>query len=324
MMAPENNRRWLPWALLGIGLASGLLVGLMSPWQLRLIERQSARMPALPEALREPYVLWVSDSYAADGDLGKARDRLAVLGGEDMAIVVGEIASGYVEKGEDVEATRRVIALAQGLGVDDETLAEYMIATAPTATATQTNTPTATPTASPTPTWTPSPVPTATSTPPPSPTSTATAVAAPTPAPRDWDPRLNYFYPLVRLEQAQAAGQWYWRLIKTVWQDEWEAGGRHHIYVEVLDEKGDRSFGQTVIVEYGGSTHPFPYPDTEKLAEEYAFNFIMHDVLGGYNVYMGGPEPSDKVYGLGLGTVQNRDMNYHTCFLLTFQRTYQP
>jgi hypothetical protein len=52
--------------------------------------------------------------------------------------------------------------------------------------------------------------------------------------------------------------------------------------------------------------------------------FIMHAPLGGYNVYIGSSEPSDKVFSLGLGSVQNRQMNYRACFLLTLQRTYQP
>jgi hypothetical protein len=62
----------------------------------------------------------------------------------------------------------------------------------------------------------------------------------------------------------------------------------------------------------------------DKLGEEYAYNFVMGDLLGSYNVYIGGGEPSDKIYGVGLGTRQDPYGTHHTCFFLTFQRTYQP
>lgn len=316
-----KSRRWLPGALLVGGLVVGLIAGLASPWQLRLVQRAGSETVGLSADVRDEYMRWVAGSYAADGDLAKARERLEVLGEEDAVVAVRDLATRYMERGEEMETTRELITLAQALGVADDSLGEYMVASAPTATSTNTPAPTATPTS----TATSTAVPTATSTTPPAPgTETPSPTSPPAPAPREWDPRLNNFYPVLRMEEAQVSpGQWYWRLIRTVWQDEWEAGGRHHIYVEVLDERGNRSFGQTAVVEYGGGTHPFPYPDMEKLGEEYAFNFIMHDVLGGYNVYVDGPDPSDKVLGLGLGTIQNRQMNYHTSFLLTFQRSYQ-
>jgi hypothetical protein len=133
---------------------------------------------------------------------------------------------------------------------------------------------------------------------------------------------LDYFGDTVRLEEAQVSpGQWYWRLIRTKWQEE---SGNHHIYVEVLDEHGNRSIGQTIVIEYGGSPHYETYPLPDKLGEEYAYNFVMEGLLGSYNVYIGGGEPSDKIYGVGLGTRQDPYRTHHTCFFLTFQRTYQP
>jgi len=105
------------------------------------------------------------------------------------------------------------------------------------------------------------------------------------------------------------------------WEE--ECGGRHHIYVEVLDENGNRSFGQTVVVEYGSVAHPEPYPDLEKLGEEYALNYPMNELLGAYNVYVDGL-PSDKIFGMGLGKRFDPYRKHHTCFFLTFQGTYQP
>jgi hypothetical protein len=264
----------------------------------------------------------VSDSYAAHGDLEQAQERLAVLGDEDPEAVVVEVAQSYVQRAEDPEKTRRLIELAQALGADDSTLREYMVATAPSPTPTRTAVPTPTPTETPTPLPTETPVPTATLTRVPAPPPTATPTAPPPAAAREWDRRLDYFGDTVRLEEALVSPrQWYWRLIRTKWLEE---SGNHHIYVEVLDEHGDRSFGQTIVIEYGGSPHYETYPLPDKLGEEYAYNFVMADLLGSYNVYIGGGEPSDKIYGVGLGTRQDPYGTHHTCFFLTFQRTYQP
>ena len=62
----------------------------------------------------------------------------------------------------------------------------------------------------------------------------------------------------------------------------------------------------------------------DKLGEEYAYNFVMQGLLGSYSVSIGGTDPSDKIYGVGLGTRQEPYRTHHTCFFLTFQRTYQP
>jgi hypothetical protein len=290
-----------------------------------LVEEETPETGVLLDYLRGQYIVGVSGSYAANGDLGQARERLAALEEEDPTSAVTELAISYVDNDEDVETTRRLIVLAQGLGAEDALMAQYMIATAPSPTPSLTPIPTSTPTEIPTPTATFTVLATATNTPlpPSSPTATATTVTArPVPVPREWDRRLDYFWPTVRMEEAQvSSGQWYWRLIRTVWQE--ECGGKFHIYVEVLDERGNRSFGQAVVIEYGGAPHPEPYPHPDKLGEEYAFNYPMNELLGAYNVYVDGA-PSDKMYGLGLGTRADPHRKHHTCFLLTFQRTYRP
>jgi hypothetical protein len=311
------SRRALALALLAI-----LVAGLASGCQATPTEEKTAADLVLMEYLREQYIVGVCDSYAANGDLAQARERLTALGEENAAVVVAELARSYVDRSEDVQTTRRLIDLAQALGAEDPGLDEYLIATAPSPTPTHTPVPTATPTSSPTATATHTPSPTATSAPAPAPPPTATRITAPAAAAREWDKRLDYFWPTVRLEEAQvSSGQWYWRLIRTKWV---EYTGNHHIYVEVLDENGNRSFGQTIVFEYGSVPHYETYPMPDKLGEEYAYNFVMGDLLGSYNVYMGGDEPSDKVYGLGLGTRADPYRTHHTCFYLTFQRTYQP
>ena len=198
---------------------------------------------------------------------------------------------------------------------------------------TNTPTPTDTPTITPTPTDTPVPTPTPTDTPiPPTPTPvppTPTPIP-PTPTPPEmraaaaqprapsinWDGRLDQLG--VRLQPANVApGQPYWRLVEVRWADEKEAKGKHNIYVNVLDENGERIIGQPVVIEWHDGKDVKP---TENKPEpEYSFNFNMYAPLGAYNVYIGGL-PSDMLIGAGLGDLSRPQWKIHTCFYLTFQR----
>ena len=51
----------------------------------------------------------------------------------------------------------------------------------------------------------------------------------------EWDPRLDAMG--IKVVRAQpAAGETCYRLVKARWLSDAESVGRHHIYVEVLDE----------------------------------------------------------------------------------------
>lgn len=132
--------------------------------------------------------------------------------------------------------------------------------------------------------------------------------------PLQWDPRLDAMD--IQVVRAQpAAGETCYRLVKAKWLNEAEAGGRHHIYVDVLDEEGKRIVGQRVLVTYGGQTVSLvtedkPYP-------ELSSNFPMYAVLGMYSCQVEGV--SDVVTGLGMGSAELK-YKLHTCFELTFQR----
>jgi hypothetical protein len=121
----------------------------------------------------------------------------------------------------------------------------------------------------------------------------------------------------VQVVRAQpATGETCYRLVKAKWLSEAEAGGRHHIYVDVLDEEGRRITGQRVIVAYDGQTvvlvtEDKPYP-------ELSCNMPMYAVLGTYRCRVEGV--SDVVTGLGMGSAEAPGYKLHTCFELTFQR----
>jgi CRP-like cAMP-binding protein len=143
------------------------------------------------------------------------------------------------------------------------------------------------------------------------------AVAADRPQPaRDLDPRLGALGVNVQPAGVQP-GQSYWRLVAARWEDEGQAGGRHSIYVNVLDEKGNRIIGQPVEIrwESGG----FAIPTEDKPLNEYSVNFGMYNTLGSYSIKVSGL-PSDTMVGMGLGTAEQPNFTIHTCFLLTFQR----
>lgn len=133
--------------------------------------------------------------------------------------------------------------------------------------------------------------------------------------PRAWDPRLNQLG--VRVDEAPVGGgQRYWRLVDARWADEIESAGKHHIYVEVLDQNGNRIVGQPVTVRWAegavtGNTE-------DKAPPDYAYNFQMYAAGYAYSVEVDGL-PSDKISGAGLGSIEQRAYGIHTSYYLTFQ-----
>ncbi|MEW5957410.1 MAG: hypothetical protein AB1801_06785, partial [Chloroflexota bacterium] len=128
---------------------------------------------------------------------------------------------------------------------------------------------------------------------------------APTPIPRpavpavaQWDARLDALG--VKVNRAQVvAGQPVFRLVSALYRDETESGGLHHIYVEVLDEHGQRIVGQPLIQAWRDGQVTF-YTE-KKYAPEYGANVPIYGVQGedNYRVYVE-DAASDVVEGLGL------------------------
>ena len=209
-------------------------------------------------------------------------------------------------------------SLAQALAMADK-------AVPPTPTYTPPPTLTAIPSATPLPTATPTPLPTSTSPPTPAPFIQQFIPATATPDPvaqtaavsaRAWDGRLDKLG--VFVEDAQVApGQPYWRLIEGRWEDEQEAGGKHHIYVEVLDENGKRIVGNPVTVYWGDGNYTGPVED--KAAPDYGFNYQMYAAGNAYNVKVEGL-PSDILHGAGMGDIERPRYGIHTAFYFVYQR----
>lgn len=148
----------------------------------------------------------------------------------------------------------------------------------------------------------------------------AAAAAPPPAAARAWDPRLDRLGVSVQ-EAGVSSGQQYWRLIDARWADEIESAGKHHIYVEALDENGNRLVGQPVVVIWGEGSERGLTED--KTPPDYSYNFQMYAAGYSYTVNMDGL-PSDRLSGAGLGSIEQRNYGIHTSYYLTFQRTTKP
>jgi CRP-like cAMP-binding protein len=146
---------------------------------------------------------------------------------------------------------------------------------------------------------------------------TPEAVVAAAAAPRNLDGRIAQLG--VTIEDAQVApGQQYWRLIEARWEDEGEAGGKHHIYVDALDENGNRIIGQPITVFWGDGSSTSAVED--KPAPDLGFNYMMYASGYAYNVKVEGL-PSDILRGAGMGDIANRFKGIHVAYYLVFQRT---
>ena len=155
--------------LLVAGLAVGLGLGFIMGWGVWPVKYYDTDPVDLKDQHKEDYIVLVSATYALNGDLVQAKDRLAKLEEEDVAQAVADLAESYLERGEDDTTTRNLVLLADALGTSTQAMLAYV------ATATPTFTPTFTPTATEVPTETPTETPSPTNTPttvPPTATST--------------------------------------------------------------------------------------------------------------------------------------------------------
>jgi hypothetical protein len=149
-----------------------------------------------------------------------------------------------------------------------------------------------------------------------------------TPAPEQWDADLDRLGVVYEPAYVPIGGQ-FWRLLDAQWLDETESTGLHHVFVEVLDEDGNRILEPVTMtmewttdqcVRYMQNTPPLQIGDRQ--FRPYGMHCPMYSAGAVYNVRVNGfGLPSDTVRNLGLGTPAYRDWNIRTSFLLTFQRT---
>jgi hypothetical protein len=147
----------------------------------------------------------------------------------------------------------------------------------------------------------------------------ATVIQEPEPQPMPpglvWDERLTQrgatFIPAT-----VNAGETYWRLVRAEWRDVEQSRGLHHILVEVVDEQWKRVVGQ--LVRFSWATGSEVKAVEAKPNDEYGVDMPMNALAPSYACQI--HALSDRVEGMGLGTLENPHLGEHTSTYLVFQR----
>ncbi len=106
--------------------------------------------------------------------------------------------------------------------------------------------------------------------------------------------------------------QKFWRVVSVVFQDWYESGGNHNIYVQVKDENGNRINGQILQVSSDSTGEVYGYPSEKPAWDLCDCNFDYPMYGDGYNVRIVNNLPSDMVAGMVLPL--NRHVNYRIIF----------
>lgn len=151
------------------------------------------------------------------------------------------------------------------------------------------------------------------------PTVSPGTVAAPALPPVDWDPRLTARGVKV-VASSIDPGEKYWRVVRARWYNEQESQGRHHIYVEALDESGEPLADVPFKVAWPSGVAS---GQTNGRSGFDAGNFPMSKSLNEFSVAVGGGEyPFEILTGIGMGA--NGNSGIHTSTGVTFQLVTMP
>jgi hypothetical protein len=132
----------LIWAVLS--LLVGLGLGLAYAWGINPAAYKDTSPASLSPEYKAAYVRLVAGAMAADGNVDRARARLADLGGSNSAARIAALAQQAAASGESVQTVRALAALASALGARPMTPTPLASPTV-TPTVTQLSTPTNTP-----------------------------------------------------------------------------------------------------------------------------------------------------------------------------------
>ena len=102
----------IPWYLVA-GLALGIGLGLLYAWAISPVRYVDTTPAALRAEFKDQYRAVIAAAYAATGDLGRARARLALLGDPDPVQALTAQAQRMLAAGEPFESVRSVAMLAE-------------------------------------------------------------------------------------------------------------------------------------------------------------------------------------------------------------------
>jgi len=156
---------------------------------------------------------------------------------------------------------------------------------------------------------------------------TGTALAEPD----YWDSRLDEICGLYLedVSDTVSSGNYYWRLVSGVFEDEIEAEGMHHMLYKCLDASGDPIEGQKIWQSWWYTNETgFTSDFTKGALDSYWGNIAMYGNCPSDNCdwpYNGWVDtasgPSDKVWGMGLHNPNGTPCNAHVNFRLTWKWT---
>jgi len=234
------SRSTARWVALVTGLVIGLALGLVYTWLVTPVELVNTYPALLRADYRQEWVRLVALSYAADGDLARARSRLEGLDQQEVKGAVAAVIEECASAGYPADTLRRLTALAVALDVHTPAMLVYLhTPTRQPSLVPPTPTPSPSPTYTSSPTHAPSPSPTSTPTRTPIPTvlsplSTPTARPTDTPLPPTPTPAPGPAFLVVDQQQLCERGQ------------------KPHIEVIVQDERGEGLAGVEIWLMWSG------------------------------------------------------------------------
>lgn len=139
--------------------------------------------------------------------------------------------------------------------------------------------------------------------------------------PVDWDPRLGPgglpHLENVRIIPAVVVSQQkFWRVVRAKFEDYYESGNDHTIYVKVLDESGNRTTGKQA--RFMPESSPPEYPEEKPAGDLCDCNFNFPLFGDSYAVTIEDVFVSDTMAGMIM------PLNRHVNYRITFQFSISP
>jgi hypothetical protein len=117
------------WLAAGLALGAGL--GLFLGWVAWPIQFTNADPTVLEEGYQRDYTLMIAGAFALDGDLGRARQRLASLGKPDDEEWLVQVTVEHIVGRQEVTEIGHLVRLAAALGWQTPIMDPYLAAAAP-------------------------------------------------------------------------------------------------------------------------------------------------------------------------------------------------
>jgi hypothetical protein len=103
------------WYLL-TGVVLGIILGILFAWIISPVKYVDTAPESLKDEFKDQYRVLIASAYVANGDLVRAKARLALLDEVDIYLVVAEQAQQILAEGGSVEEAQALGRLALALG----------------------------------------------------------------------------------------------------------------------------------------------------------------------------------------------------------------